>query len=389
MVLFAAGFRPFFLLAGLQAVAAMVGWLVFYFGSGTLPHAFSPVLWHAHELVFGFGIAAVTGFLLTAVPNWTGTKPRSGAPVAVLAGLWLAGRLGFWFSSLLPAWLVAVLDLAFLPVLAFLVAQPLLAAGKLRNIIFLPILGMFWFGELLVQMESVAGTDTGMAGVRLGIWVLILMITIIGGRIVPAFTANWMRATGSDGQVRTSEMLDRIAPILVAIAAAGDILIPASPATGAVLLVAAAAQAWRLAGWQGLKTLSQPILWVLHVGYAWVVIGLALRGLAVYVPASAPPSAALHALTAGAIATMILGVMTRAALGHSGRPLQVSTAVAWAYGLLTISAFIRVFGPIVHPSTAGDLVPAVSGGIWIAAFLIYVAVYWPICTRPRADGRPG
>lgn len=385
---FAAGFRPFFLLAGLQAAAAMAGWLVFYFGSGSLPQAFFPVLWHSHELVFGFAGAAVAGFLLTAVPNWTGTKPRSGAPLAALAGLWIAGRVAFWLSASVPAWAVALLDLAFLPVLAVLVGKPLLAAGR-RNLVFLPILATFWLGELLVQLENLTGAATGMLGVRLGIWVLALMIAIIGGRIVPSFTGSWLRMNRPEVEIRSSAMVERLAPPMVALAGVADLLVPENPVTGLLLLSAGALHAVRLAGWHGLKTMGTPILWVLHVGYAWLVIGLVLRGVAVFAPAVVPPSAALHALTAGAVATMILGVMTRAALGHSGRPLVVAAPIAWAYGLLTVAAFIRVFGPIVHPSAAGDLVPAVSGTLWLTAFLVYVAVYAPICLRPRADGRPG
>lgn len=388
-VLFAAGFRPFFLLAGLQAALAMAGWLAFYFGSGTLPQAFFPVVWHGHEMVFGFAAAAVAGFLLTAVPNWTGTRPVSGPPLMLLSALWLAGRIVFWLSAALPAWIVAAVDLAFLPVLAFLVGRPIVQAGNKRNLPFLPILGLFWLGEVLVQLEPLAGADTGMTGIRLGIWVLLVMIAIVGGRIIPSFTGNWLRMQGQDPTVRAQEWVERAAPAAVAAAGLADVFVPAHAGTGLLLLVAAALHGWRLAGWRGVATLREPILWVLHVGYLWLVVGLALRGASVFAPGAVPPSAALHALTTGAVATMVMGVMTRAALGHSGRPLRISTAIAWAYGLVSVGAFIRAFGPIVHPSAAGDLVPAVSGTLWMTAWLVYVWVYAPICTRPRADGRPG
>ncbi len=385
---FSAGFRPFFLLAGVAAAVNMLGWLVVYFAHGDIPQAFAPVVWHGHEMIYGFAAAAVAGFLLTAVPNWTSSTPVAGKPLMLLTAIWLLGRLTFWLSGVCPAWVVAVADLAFLPVMGYLVARPLIAAGKMRNIVFLPILGVLWIGALLVQLENLAGTATGLMGVRLGIWVLLLMIAIIGGRIIPAFTGAFLRMQGL-GEVRTISWLEQVAPPAVVAAAIADVFIPDNPLTGVLLLIAAVLHGWRLSGWQGVKTRHSPILWVLHLGYGWLVIGLALRGISVFVPDVVPPSAALHALTAGTIATMILGVTTRAALGHSGRPLKVAPSIAWAYGLLTAGAFVRSIGPIVHPSAAGDLIPAVAGLLWLLAFGIYVAVYLPVCTQPRADGRPG
>ncbi len=385
---FASGFRPMFLLAGAQAVAAMAGWLVFYFGSGALPQAFFPVVWHGHEMVYGFAAAAVAGFLLTAVPNWTGTRPVSGPPLVALTLVWIVGRLAFWLSQDIPALLVAALDLAFVPLLLALVGKPLWAAGP-RNRPFLALLAAFWVGAAMVHGEALGLGDTAATGVRVGIWVLLTLIAIVGGRIVPAFTGNWMRQNGVDGQIRVRPWLEKVAPAGVAAAGLADVVSPTSPATAMLLILVAALHAIRLAGWQGARTMGAPIVWVLHVAYSWLVVGLALRGVAVLWPLVVPPSAGLHALTVGAVGLMVMGVMTRAALGHSGRPLRVPTVIAWAYGLLALAAFIRAIGPIVHSSAAGDLIPAVTGGLWTLAWAIYVAVYAPICLRPRIDGRPG
>ncbi len=384
---FAAGFRPFFLFAGIHAMLALPLWLAVYVGGVDLRLPFGPTVWHGHEMVFGFAAAAVGGFLLTAVPNWTNTHHVSGRPLMVLFALWLAGRLAFTLAGLLPPIVVAVLDLAYIPMLALLLGRPLIAAGKARNMVFLPILGLFLLANAVVHGGVYLGWGDPMRGVYLGMALLLVMIAIVGGRIVPSFTQNWLRMQGKPVEVTPIGWIEKggaqgsvlLAGILTA-------LVPSSPAAGVVLLAAAGIHLLRLSRWHGLKTVSNPILWVLHLGYLWMVVGLALLGACSFID-GLPVSAAVHALTAGSIGTMILGVMSRAALGHSGRPLLVSPLTVAAYVLLSVGTVLRVVAPLV-PSAQMGLTHG-GGTLWALAWLLFVVVYFPIVTRPRADGRPG
>lgn len=386
-VFFAAGFRPFFLFTGLQALLTLPLWLVVYVGGIDLDLPFAAALWHGHEMVFGFAGAAIAGFLLTAVPNWTNSHHVSGRPLMVLFFLWLAGRVAFTLAGYLPALLVAVLDLAFLPYLAWLVGKPLIQAGKLRNIGFLPVLGLFFAANAAVHVLSATGSADPLLGVYLGLTMVLVLIAIVGGRIVPSFTQNWLRMQGKAVEVTPITWIEKggaVGSLLAAMIL--SIVLPGSVVAGLALLAAATIHFIRLARWHGYKTLGNPLLWVLHLGYLWMVIGLALLGLSSFETAL-PATAALHALTAGAIATMVLGVMTRAALGHSGRPLEVSKVIALAYGLLGLGTLLRVLAP-VFPEAQMGLTHA-GGTVWSVAWLIFVLAYAPVLTKPRADGRPG
>lgn len=386
-VFFAAGFRPFFLFSAVQAAVMLPLWLMVFFGALPFPSGWPPVVWHAHAMAFGFAGAAVGGFLLTAVPSWTNSHHVSGRPLLLLFTLWLAGRLAIALAGLLPALLVALIDLAYLPLLAVLLAQPLIRAGKWRNIAFLPILALFWLGDLGTHAEVLAGTNTGLPGVYLGIFVLLLMIAIVGGRIIPSFTQNWLRLQGRPMELTPVAWIEKGgAAASVVLAALAQELAPSSPLAGALALIAALVHAYRLSGWHGAKTFGNPILAVLHVGYGWMVAGFALLGLSAFV-ADLPTSAAVHALTAGCIGTMVMAVMSRAALGHAGRPLLVSPVIVAAYGLISAGAVLRVAAPVIPGAMAG--LTLAGGLVWTAAWLAFVVIYWPILTRPRADGRPG
>ncbi|MCR6632243.1 MAG: NnrS family protein [Magnetospirillum sp.] len=384
---FAAGFRPFFLFAGIQAALALPLWLVVYVGGMDLNFPAAAAAWHGHEMVFGFAGAAVGGFLLTAVPNWTNTHHVSGRPLMLLFAVWLAGRVAFTLAGWLPAAVVAVLDLAYVPLLAVLLAKPLIGAGKWRNIVFLPILALFLLANALVHAGMALGWGDPMRGVYLGVALLLVMIAIVGGRIVPSFTQNWLRMQGRPVELRPIGWIEKggaqasvlLAGVLMALA-------PGSAVAGAVLLAAAAIHLLRMSRWYGARTVSNPILGVLHLGYLWLVIGLALLGLSSFVDAL-PASAAVHALTAGSIGTMVLGVMSRAALGHSGRSLQVSKATVAAYVLLSVGALLRVVAPLAPDAQLG--LTHAGGTLWALAWGLFVVVYFPIVTRPRADGRPG
>ncbi|CAA7616986.1 conserved membrane hypothetical protein [Candidatus Terasakiella magnetica] len=386
-VFFAAGFRPFFLFAAIQAAFMLPLWLLVFLAILPVGSNWNPVVWHAHAMVFGFAGAAVGGFLLTAVPNWTNSHHVSGRPLMLLFGVWLAGRVACTLAGILPPVLVAVLDLGYLPILAVLLAKPLIEAGKWRNIIFLPILGLMWLADLCVHLEAILGKATGMKGLYLGIFIVLLMIAIVGGRIVPSFTENWLRMQGKPVKMAPVAWIEKGgAAASVLLAGLAQIALPSSPVAGGLLLAAAAIHGFRLSRWHGLATWNNPILIVLHVGYGWMVLGFALLGLSAFVEAL-PASAAVHALTAGSVATMVIGVMSRAALGHSGRPLQLAPATVWAYVLISVGALLRVVAPVIP----GAMVPlTIAGGlIWVGGWLIYIGVYLPVLTLPRADGRPG
>ncbi|AWK89903.1 NnrS family protein [Azospirillum thermophilum] len=387
-VLFRYGFRPFFLAAGLSAAGFLAAWLAVLV-TGTWPDGpIGPSIWHAHEMLFGFSAAAVAGFLLTAVPSWTGTVALSGRPLMLLAVLWLAGRVAVFPWAGVPAPAAALLDLAFFPALGVALARPLIRAGKLRNSAFLVLLVLLFLANLLIHLEWMAVLEDGGArGLALAIGVVLMMVAVIGGRILPAFTRNGLAAQRIPATVVSRPWVERVTLASTAALIPATVLIPDAVATGLLALVAAAAHGVRLFGWQGWKARRQPILWVLHVGYLWVVAGLALTGLHL-VGDVVPASSGIHALTAGAFGTMILAVMSRAALGHTGRPLVAAPLTVGAYWLVTAAALLRVASPLLP---AGLVWPALlaAGVVWVAAFALFLAVYAPILLTPRADGRPG
>ncbi|HEX6102634.1 MAG TPA: NnrS family protein [Alphaproteobacteria bacterium] len=386
LAVFGYGFRPFFLLAGLAALTLMAAWVAVGFGTAW-SFDLSPAAWHGHEMLFGFVAAAVAGFLLTAVPSWTGSPALSGAPLAALAALWLAGRIASLpqFAGSLPA---ALVDLSFFPVLGAMLAAPLLRAGKLRNTVFLLLLLVLTSGNLLVRLEWLGMmTDTAGAGVALTVGIVLLMVTVIGGRIVPAFTQNALRRIDPSFAIPPRPVLDRVTILLTLLLIPADLAMPETLALGALAAAAALIHAVRLAGWGGLRTLHDPLLWILHLGYGWIPVALALKAAALLLGAPFG-SGWLHALTAGAFSTMILAVMTRAALGHTGRELRAAPATVLAYLLLALAAALRAVAAVL-PAAAYLPALVLAGIAWAAAFALFLAVYLPILTQPRPDGRPG
>jgi uncharacterized protein involved in response to NO len=392
--MFAHGFRPFFLFAGLYAVFSMLVWLVWMglhlVGGEVLGStiAFPLYQWHAHEMLFGFVTAVVAGFLLTAVPNWTKEPALHGAPLAILVCVWLAGRLAVSFSAFFPSPIVVLVDFAFLPLLGIFVVPSLIRARNRRNFVFMALLAVLAAANLLADLELTGITPWGAAeGELLAINLVVLLIALVGGRIVPSFTANWLSDRGSGAQVRNRPWLDRLTLLATVAVLVVDLATQSDAVRGGLALTAAIVHLLRLAGWQSMRTAGAPILWVLHLGYAWLVIGFACKALALLAGAL-PEVAAMHAFMAGTAGTMTLGVMSRAALGHTGRPLEVATATAVAYGLVSLSAIVRIIGPALAPD-AYVQVMLISGAAWVLAFGLFVAVYWPVLTRPRADGLPG
>lgn len=379
-MLMSIGLRPFFLLAGLYACLAMAAWLAWLgpgiavFPAAQAGASLPDVIWHGHELLFGFATAVIAGFMLTAVPNWTGSTPLSGAPLGVLVVLWIAGRAAVWLSGVLPPTLVAVVDLAFLPTLGAMMALPLIRARAFRNIIFLVLLAVLFGANLLVHLELMGlSEDTARTGILAGLNLVLLLITIVGGRVVPAFTGNWLKAGNIAEAVVRRPVTDALAMAAMALVLIGDLAGAGAVIAGWLALAAAAAHLIRMAGWQTRQVLRTPILWILHLGYGWLVVGFALKAMSL-LGDFVTPAAALHALSIGAVGSMTLGVMSRAALGHTGRALQASPAIAAAYGLVSLAAMLRIYGLMFA-----------SGACWILAFAIFSAVYWPILTRPPAE----
>lgn len=338
-------------------------------------------------MLYGYAGAAIAGFLLTAVPSWTAARGFAGLPLIALAALWLAGRAAMAAAAFIPAWLVGVLELAFLPVLAALLAPPLLRARN-RNTPMLAVLGVLWLTDVAFVVAMHSG-DALLAqrALRLAIDFVLILVTIIGGRIVPAFTANALRRHGEKMQIVARPWLDRLVIALMVTIAFVDAVRPDSAASGGLAALVAAAHALRLSGWRGRWTLREPLLWVLHVGYAWLPLGFGLKAL--WLLGGVSWSAHwLHAFTMGVFGTMILAVMTRASLGHTGRELAVGRTIGVAYLILTAAVVVRVFAPAANfAGYRGSII--VAGVLWTLAFILYLTVYAPILWRPRVDGRPG
>jgi uncharacterized protein involved in response to NO len=364
--LLALGFRPFYLLAGGYAAASVAVWALQY--TGWLPGASSP--WHAHEMLFGYAFAVIAGFLLTAVRAWSGQPTPTGAALGGIAALWICARLLAPFSL----WLAAVADTLFALALAWGIGKPLVAAGNRRNWFFIALVAAIGGASLLFATHPKAGAALAMD-------LVLLIMAVIAGRVIPGFTNNAVPGAGA----RRNGSLEMAALAALALLIAADRL--DSPiASGLLAMLAAALHGWRLALWSPFRTLGRPILWILHVSYGWIVVHLALRGLATF--SLVPHALAVHALTVGAIGGMTLGMMTRTARGHTGRPLSTGRAELAAYGLVQAAAVVRVLVPLAVPAAQLAAV-GLSAFLWSAAFAVFTLTYFPILTRPRLDGRPG
>jgi uncharacterized protein involved in response to NO len=386
---FAIGLRPFFLLAGIDAIANMIVWLVVYLWPELWPEvAIAPMYWHAHEMLFGFIAAAIAGFLLTAVPGWTGRSSYAGTPLIGLSVLWLCGRVAMSPLLRLPPILVAVIDLAFFPALVLTLAPPLIRARKLRNLPFIALLTALFLANLSFHLGVLGVIPVGEhIGLGIAADIVCVLIVVVSGRIIPAFTKGGLARMGVKAELKSYAFVEYVAITSIVAVLVADLIAPLSQWNGAVALAAGIAQALRLGQWQGHRTLREPLLWVLHLGYAWLALGLVLKGIWLLFAAEFA-AMWVHALTVGAFTTMILAVMTRASLGHTGRALTAPTPMAATYRLVTIAAAVRVFAPTVFPDDYPVIV-ATAGLLWIAAFAIFLWVYTPILIRPRADGSPG
>ena len=379
-VLLSYAFRPFFLMNGVFAILIILAWVMTLHGSG-LPAV--TLLWHSHEMLIGFAMAAVAGFSLTAVANWTGRPAIKGTALAWLVFSGLAGRLAMALIGWLPAGLVFLLDMLFPVLLALLLGREIIGGRSQRNY---PLVAIMVVVALLNVLYHL-GANLWMPGSdRLAIYLLIhtivLLVTIIAGRIVPSFTANWLRQQGETDLPVNSERVNRLALWLTILVGLSASFKPMHPITGILAFTAALVHAYRLSRWKGFATISNPLLFVLHVAYLWLPVGYALLGCAVFGWLFAP-TAALHALTMGAIGSMVLAVTTRVALGHTGRPLQAARATVMAYWIFMLAVLIRVLGPL--SGTGYMLLIDLSAAGWMLAFAIFTWVYWPILGCARVD----
>jgi uncharacterized protein involved in response to NO len=367
------GFRPFFLGGAVWAALAVLLWLPQYFGEMSLPTAFAPLDWHIHEMIYGYVGAVSAGFLLTAVPNWTGRLPINGYPLAGLFALWLMGRVAILGSAIWGAWLAAAIDVAFLVLLAAAVLREIVAGNNKRNLRILVLLGILIAGNVAFHLEAIR-YGSAEYGARLGIAAIVALISLVGGRIVPSFTHNWL-ARSNPGRLPVSfSRFDAIAIGGSVLALVSWIALPQSIVSGAMLIIAGLLQAVRLLRWAGDRTLADRLVLVLHVAYAFVPLGFLLLGAAILRPADWPISAGLHAWMAGAAGLMTLAVMTRASLAHTGCKLVASRPTQLIYLCALVAALARIFAAF-EPSSALLHIAAFA---WVLAFGGFAAIYGPL-----------
>ena len=380
------GFRPFFLLAGVSGALLMAVWLAEMSGMLTVPSVFAPLTWHAHEMLFGFTVAVIAGFLLTTIPNWTGRLPLHGRPLLVLVLLWLGGRVAVATSAVIGARTAAAVDLMFLAALLFVVGREILVGKNWRNLPMLAAIGLLLVANALMHAEALDFGTVGASGWRLAVAVATSLIALVGGRIVPSFTRNWLAKRPGGEMPAPFARFDQLTLLATIAALAAWVVLPGASAPTVLLALAAALNLARLCRWQGHRTMSDPLVFILHVGYAWVPLGLGLLAVA-QSPEWLPESAAVHGLTAGAVGTMTLAVMTRATRGHTGRPLHADAGTIAVYVLVTIAAFARIAAsmwPALYPPLLWT-----AGVAWIAAFGGFAVLYGPMLLKPRVDGKPG
>jgi len=369
------GFRPFFFLGSCFAVLAIPLWLAAY------THGYAigddAMRWHMHEMAFGYLAAIVAGFLMTAIPNWTGRLPVMGLPLLFFVLVWISGRIALFASSGIGA---AAIDSAFLILLAGFAWREVLSGKNWRNLPICLFVSLFALGNILFHLEPDFGLPVGI-GQRVGLAIAVMLMSLIGGRIIPSFTINWMKKSGVRPLSSPFGPFDKTVLLATGLTMIGWIAAPDQVFAGLALLIVGGLHLVRLARWRGWVTFAEPLVVILHIAYAWLVAALLAMGSAIVRPDLVTPSLALHVLTAGAIGQLTMAVMTRASLGHCGRALEAGFGTVAIYALIFLGAMTRVAGP----STALDysLVMTVSGALWISGFLLFAILYGPMLFTPR------
>ena len=371
--LFSYGFRPFFLGGAAWSAACIALWIPQFTGDLSLPTAYAPIDWHTHEMLYGYVAAVIAGFLLTAIPNWTGRLPINGAPLMALAALWVAGRFAMLFSEQIGIPLAGLVDVAFLATLALVAGREIIAGRNWRNLRVLALVGILIAGDIVFHGEVYLWGSAAF-GARIGIAGVIMLISLVGGRIVPSFTRNWLARRENGRLPIPFSRFDgaTIAASLVALTL--WVALPDNVVTGIALIVAAIMQVVRLGRWAGDRTIADRLVLVLHVAYIFVPIGFALVGASILDPLLLPASVGIHAWTAGAVGLMTLAVMSRASLGHTGQALRAGAGTQAVYLLAFCSALLRMIAGF-----DGSLLMMEAAGIaWIAAFGGFALLYGPL-----------
>ena len=377
------GFRPFYLLASAFAALSICLWALQFAGWLGRSYLQGP-MWHAHEMLFGFATAVIAGFLLTAVGNWTGRETATGLPLIGLCMLWLLGRVGLIAPRVFPHWLTAISDLAFLPALGVAIGRPIVASNNRRNLVMLGVLVALWTANLVMHLDALGVLPGGRArGATVGLDIVLFLILVIAGRTIPMFTRN---ATGVLS-IRALPALDALTLTSMALLTVCDAALARRDVVAVVAGLTSLLAVCRSLSWGARHALKVPLLWILHVAYLWIPGGLVLRTVSLFSPA-VPPSVAIHALTVGAIGGITLGMMSRVALGHTGRALRASRAAIASFVLVTLAAIVRVLVPLIDISHYRASV-FIAGSLWTAAFGVHLAVYVPILVSRRADLKPG
>ena len=380
--LFALGFRPFFLLAAFSAPVLILLWLLHLSGKITLSGYYTPTGWHAHEMSFGYTVAVIAGFLLTAAGNWTGIKMVNGWRLVLLAVIFLLGRFTPFIQDL-PYWIVAALDWAFLPIVAFILAIPVIQAKQWSNFIFVPLLLMMAAANLAVHLSALQIIDSSIvAGSRVMIYLIVLLIVIMGGRVIPFFTER-----GVHGVTTTKwNWIERLSPMSIILVAIADVTYVDGIIMGYLAMFTAIIHFIRLAGWYSNKIWQVPLVWILQVAYSWFVIGFIIKGLMIFNINENLFS--YHAFTVGGIGIMTLGMMARVSLGHTGREMKLNNWMVLSFILINIAALTRVILPILFTENYLQFIQ-VSGWLWVSSFVIFAVVYTSMWVSPRVDGREG
>jgi len=381
--LFAMGFRVFFALAGLSALTFIALWNSMTNAGLHLANYYPSGVWHAHEMLLGYTTAVIAGFLLTAVRNWTNTQTVTHDQLATLSFIWLYGRIVPFYAELLPNGLIAAVDFAFLPLLAYTISKPLLKSGDYKNLVFVGLLLLMTIANALIHAQILGLAETGLTlGLNLLVATIVMMIIFIAGKLFPFFTER-----GLSGVISIRNPILDIAAVLVSLAAlllyimgVTDLILAATAFAAVIINIL------RIAGWYDSRIWFVPLLWVLYVGYGWLILGFGLLALAAY--GLVLPSLALHAFTVGGIGVLTLGMMARVALGHTGRALKVSNLMAIAFLLINLAALVRVLFPALAPAWYSSFV-LISTYAWLAAFSLFVFYFTPILNLPRADGQAG
>ena len=373
------GFRPFFLAGSIWAVVAVLLWMPQYFGEISLTTAFAPLDWHIHEALFGYIAAIATGFLLTAIPNWTGRLPLQGKPLAILLLVWFAGRIAIAASASIGWATAALIDCAFLTLVCAAIARELIAGKNWKNLKVLGVLVLLLAANAAFHIEAHVN-GAAFYGKRLGVAMAVALVILIGGRVIPSFTRNFLARRGAGRLPANFGDFDKACVAAAALALLAWILAPTTAVAGALLIVAGLLHIARLARWAGDRTLADPLVLVLHLGYAFVPLGFLLSGAAAFTPLI-PASAGVHAWTVGAIGVMTLAIMTRASLGHTGQALHAGKGTQAIYAAALLAVLARV-GAALLPDWSFVLLH-VAAFAWAGAFLGFALAYGKALLSPR------